>query len=540
MSLPLLLAPAAALLVACNGGEGEGGADYAMSITPVLPPNQAALLTELDRMDLVFDALGETPTVLALESLEAGDSSTFDELPALEGTVLELRGYVGNNLRAYGRTTPLTLETGSLDLRVLVSAVDEVGHLADLPDPTAFGALAAGGDGRFLLFGGNEEGVFGTESHAKIHALTLAPASQDLAFEELEVQMPPRDADASGDDGGEGRVCHSATPLTRGNHELVGRILVAGGAASLMQEDGSSYLPDLSTATWSSFLFDPDADTADPLSEASALVQPRCGHTATELASGAVVLVGGLGYGTAGQFNAQRTAEIFDPLIGGFEMADGTPDGPFLFHAAAALGADSVLVCGGLAPSGSRWDGSDACDVVSSGGDISSADPLPEKLVHPAMAALPDGRVLLAGGAIPDAEAALFSFEAQVTEKAWIFDGDRWEETDSMQVPRAMHRMVALPDGDVLVVGGTTEIGEFWNMVYGTAWAVPCVEIFDADTERFAVVGDCDLDTPSGALPEPVALANVAVDDAFGALVAGGLNENEDGAVGVGLYRPTP
>ncbi|MCK6506821.1 hypothetical protein L6R53_26195 [Myxococcota bacterium] len=540
MTLPLLLAPAAALLAACTGGGGEGGADYSLSITPVLPPNQGALLTELDSMDLVFDALGDEPVVMPLSSLAAGDSSTFDDLPALEGTVLELRGYVGSTLRAYGRTAPLTLQTGGLDLRVLVSAVDEVGHLADLPDPSAFGALAAGGDGRFLLFGGNEEGVFGTESTSSILALSLAPASDDLAFTELEVQMPPRDAQAAGDDGGEGRICHSATPLTRGNHELVGRVLVAGGAAALMQEDGGSYLPDLSTATWSSFLFDPATDTVETLSEAAALVQPRCGHTATELPSGAVVLVGGLGYGTAGQFNAQATAEIFDPLIGGFELVDGTPDGPFLFHGAAALGSEGVLVCGGLAPSGSRWDGSQACDLVGNAGTISSAGALPEKLIHPAMAPLPDGRVLLTGGAVPTAASELFYFEAEVSDRAWIYDGEDWTETDPMKAPRAMHRMVALPDGDVLVVGGTTEIGEFWNMVYGTAWAVPCAEVFDADTERFALVGDCDLDAPAGALPEPVALAGVAVDDAFGALVAGGLNENEDGAKGVSLYRPSP
>lgn len=534
MSLPLLLAPAVALLAACNGGEAEGGADYSLSITPVLPPNQGALLTELDSMELVFDATGEAPTVLSLSSLAAGDSSSFAELPALDGTVLELRGYVGSTLRAYGRTAPLTLQTGSLDIRVLVSAVDEVGHLADLPDPSSFGALAAGGAGRFLLFGGSEEGVFATESTAAILALSLSPASEGLAFEELEVEMPPRD------DGGEGRICHSATPLTRGNHELVGRVLVAGGAAALMQEEGSSYLPDLSTATWSSFLFDPSSDTVETLSEASALVQPRCGHTATELPSGAVVLVGGLGYGTAGQFNAQATAEIFDPLIGGFELVDGTPDGPFLFHAAAAFGSEGVLVCGGLMTSGSRWDGSDACDLVGNAGGISSAESLPEKLIHPAMAPLPDGRVLLTGGAVPDAASELFSFQAEVSDRAWIYDGDRWEETDGMKVPRAMHRMVPLPDGDVLVVGGTTEIGEFWNMVYGTAWAVPCAEVFDADTERFALVGDCDVDAPAGALPEPVAVAGVAVDDAFGALIAGGLNENEDGAKGVSLYRPAP
>lgn len=535
MPRPLLLVPALmapALLAACSGG--EGGADYDLTITPVLPRNQGALLTELDRMDLVVQDGSEDPPTFELQSLTAGDSSVFDELSALDGAVLELRGYVGNTLRAYGRTEPLTLSTGSLELRILVAAVDGFGEMNPLSQPSSFSALGAGGNGRFVLFGGNEDGVYSDESTDAIWALDLAPPTDGLLFEELDVVMPPRD------DGGEGRICHSATALTRGDHDLVGRILVAGGAEVIMTEEDSAFAPDMSTVTWSSFLFDAETDTIDVLSESAALVQPRCAHTATELPSGDVVLVGGLAFGSPGEFNANPTAEIYNPVIGGFELADGTPEGPFLFHAAAALADEGVLVCGGLMQSGSAWAASDACDLVTASGDISSAGAGPAALIHSAMAPLPDGRVLMAGGAIPAGTSQLFNFPADVTNEAWIYDGSSWGPADAMAFPRAMHKMVPLPDGDVLVVGGTTEIADFWNIVWGSSAALPCAELYDADTGRFAIVGDCDVDLGLISLPEPVAMPGVAVDADFGALVAGGLNENEAGATGVSLYVPTP
>ncbi|NOY26835.1 MAG: hypothetical protein GXP62_13265 [Oligoflexia bacterium] len=525
-----------ALLLAACTATGGSGAGYQFTITPVVPRNQDTLLSSLDRMDLVVDDGTKDPATYELTGLGTGDVSTFDQIPVLDGAVLELRGYIGNNLAAYGRTEAQTVDSGTLNVRVLLTAVDEFAELSPLPESLAFAAMAPGGDGRFLFFGGNGDGVYSsTAASATIYALDLAPADTDLLFSALDVAMPPRD------DGGLGRICHSATAMTRGGHDQVGQILVAGGAGALMSEQDGTYSPDMSTITWSAFLFDPATDTVNPLSEAQALVQPRCGHTATELPNGDIVLVGGLGAGGPNYINVQDSVEIYDPVKGGFDYYTGDHTGPFLFHAAAALGDSGVLVCGGM-KSGSTFSASGACDLVSASGTISAATALPDDVavIHPAMAPLPDGRVLLAGGATPSGTSDLWGFPADVTNRAWIYDNGTWTETDSMSIPRAMHKMVALPDGDVLVVGGVDEISGFWNMDYGSAAAVPCAELFDAATERFAKIGDCDTKAGIGALPLPTALPAVALDPDFGVLVAGGLSPDERATNGVSLYVPTP
>lgn len=522
-------------LLACTGtGSGPGSSDYALTITPVLPRNQGALLDELDSMDLVITQADGTETVLALSGLAEGDTSTFEELPPLDGAVLELKGYVGNDLAAIGRSEAQTWSTGEDEIRILVAAIDDIAELQPLGDGIAMGALAGDGSGGFFLFGGNGDGVYSSEPSNAIWEIDIAPPSDGLSFEQVaDAQLPPLD------NGDTGRICHAATLLTQGDHDKVGRILVTGGASYFMYKEGSSYTPQMDTVTWSAFLFDPDARTVSALPESQALVQPRCGHTSTELPSGDVVVAGGLGVGGQGSWPAQDTAEIFNPVIGGFEKVEGDPTGPLLFHGAAALGDDGVLVCGGLEEGTSGFKASDACDLITSSGAFTPAASLPEPLIHPAMASLPDGKVLLSGGVASGTSSySLFDFPAEVSNATWIYDGSSWSAGDDMAVPRAMHELVALPGGDVLIVGGTREIGNFWNIVWGSADAVACVELYDAGTGRIKVVGgDCDPDAGLGALPDAVARPMVALDPR-GVLIVGGLAQDEEGAKGVSLYVP--
>jgi len=540
MRSPLLFLPAA-LLSACTGGGGGSGADYTLTVTPVLPHNQGSLLSELDRMDLVVQPQTGDAEVLALTGLSTGDTSTFDKLPALDGATLMLKGYSGANLVAYGRTELQSIETGEVVVRILVSRVDDFAEMNDLGTATGFAALAPAGSGRFLLFGGNKKGVYPDSASDQILSFDVAPPNEGLIFQTLAATMPPRD------DGGAGRICATATLLTRGDHDQRGQILVAGGADTFTIDTTGGYQPDTSTVTWSTFLFDPATNTTTVLrDEDEALVHERCGATATELSNGDVVVVGGLARGATGTFPAQSTAEIYNPVAGGFESVSGTPGGPFLFHAAAALGDQGVLVCGGLTESSGGFAASNKCDLVTALGSIVPATNMPQALIHPAMAPLPDGTVLLTGGAAPAGTSQLFNFPATVSDGAWIYDGAVWTPVggdaapQTLTIPRAMHQMIALPDGNVLIVGGVTEIGLFWNMVYGAATAVPCAELFNATTERFGVIGECDPGTGTGPLSEAVAVAGVALDPDYGVLVASGLNPDEDGATGVSLYVPTP
>lgn len=542
MASTLLLLSAALALVGCTGS-GDN-ADYQIIVTPVLPLNQPELLSSMERVALWIDSGDGEPVELDLSSGESGTIDTFEDLAALDGARLELRGWQGTTLMALGRSEPLSISTGSQEVRILVGAVGGFNQLENVSDRVAFGALASAGNGRFYLFGGNDQGPYEQDAWPDIWSIDLAPPSEGLAFSLLSDPMPPKE------DGSSGRICHTATALTQGGHELVGRILVAGGAERVTLQSGSSYSADFTTASATAFLFDPETETVEVLSEAERLLDERCGHTATELPSGKVVVAGGIKGASTGSLTGLEDAEIYDPVSGGFVPVEGSPEGPLVFHAAAAMSNGGVMLCGGLKRSVNNFAASDDCDLVTANGEFLPGPVLPEGLIHAAMAPLPDGKLLLTGGANPTDSYSLFEFPDQVSDRAWIYDGSSWTETDSMGSPRAMHELVALPDGNVLVIGGVSQISSavepastdgFWNMLWGSAYAVSCAELYDAGTGRFEVIGSCAEGV--GAMSGTVARPNVAVDRDFGVLVAGGLtaqSEKETGSRVVDFYAIEP
>jgi hypothetical protein len=86
--------------------------------------------------------------------------------------------------------------------------------------------------------------------------------------------------------------------------------------------------------------------------------------------------------------------------------------------------------------------------------------------------------------------------------QALIYDvntGD-WERINPLNHARAMHRMVALPDGRVLIMGGVTEAFGRSPATVGDAVDVP--EVYDPSTGAFT-----DLEEPTFSLGANPAVA---------------------------------
>jgi N-acetylneuraminic acid mutarotase len=148
---------------------------------------------------------------------------------------------------------------------------------------------------------------------------------------------------------------------------------------------------------------------------------PRCVHSATQLASGDVLVIGGIDWLTE---DVHASAEIYDYKAGTWKNAGSMARSRFSHRAVRLL----------------------------------------------------DGRILVTGGnsAYPN---------ENVVSSAEIYDPatDLWRETTPMQAARRGHVATLLPDGRVLVAGGSS--GHFQaNVQLSTA------EVFDPTTEKWTAV----------------------------------------------------
>jgi hypothetical protein len=233
-----------------------------------------------------------------------------------------------------------------------------------------------------------------------------------------------------------GRYRHTATLLPDG------KVLVAGGNVNNSNVIGIRCC--LATAE----LYDPGTGAWTATGSMNA---PRVAHLATLLLDGTVLVVGGDSYPNTGleRFPLER----YDPGTGTWSAAESSlsmgfgqtdillPDGRVLFN-------DSSL----YDPSTESWSstlnccfGSDQPDTYSGGGTVTL---------------LADGQVLGAGGSsrVPSTEPGLTSrLIAKLTAALYDPVGGGWRATGSMHVGHVDATATLLPDGRVLIVGGSTE-----------------------------------------------------------------------------------
>ena len=186
------------------------------------------------------------------------------------------------------------------------------------------------------------------------------------------------------------------------------------------------------------------------------LARPRYGHTATRLADdvGASVLVAG-GLDAADMPIGQ--AELYKPLSESFSD-------PLTFnrsmvvarsqHQAVRLPDGSVLFVGGIDVNGSPIDKLELFSLDAGFRDVGTLPPNAGRIDFTATV-LPDGRVLLTGGRM--------TIGGAPTNNAFIASLDQLDgtvdivPTDRLDFARAGHHATMLCDGTVLISGGTPE-----------------------------------------------------------------------------------
>ena len=189
-------------------------------------------------------------------------------------------------------------------------------------------------------------------------------------------------------------------------------------------------------------VFDPAAGTFAP---AGTLQVGRADHSATLLPDGRVLVVGG--FGADGE--ALASVELVDPVSGAVTSGPALPD-PRAAHAAVAVG-DRLLVVGGTTRGGTAVRTTHVLDGTS----WTDGPRLAVPRVKHAAVALADGRVLVVGGSTTVEGRELLRSTEIVTLPSVDAVGATVPGPDLAAAQYKLDgAVVALPDGRVVIAGG--------------------------------------------------------------------------------------
>lgn len=247
------------------------------------------------------------------------------------------------------------------------------------------------------------------------------------------------------------RSGHAATALPDGN------VLIAGG-----MNGNESYSDSVE-------IYSPRTDTFRPTQSMSAR---RVGHTATLLPNGKVLIAGGYN----GDYLAH--AETYDPATGSF-TATGRMTMPRSGHVAVLLNNGKVLLAGGV---GTGWTFLASAELYDpSTGTFTSTGGMTTARESHTATLLKSGKVLVAGGHKDRREAMTVYSSAELYDPAT----GMFSATGSMTTIRHKHAAASLPDGNVLIVGGSDK--RDWQGRFASA------EIYDSIKGQFKPIGDMNM-----------------------------------------------
>jgi hypothetical protein len=340
----------------------------------------------------------------------------------------------------------------------------------------------------------------------------------------------------------QGRAWHTATLLPSG------LVLVAGGCTRACATTATAELYHPHTGSWAT---------------TGSMQVPRLEFTATLLPDGRVLATGGCR--TQACNDVLTGAELYDPYTGAWTET-GSMHAPRALDTATLLPDGQVLVAGGI----SGGCVSSACaDIVRSAelynprtGVWTMTGAMHEARARHTATLLPDGRVLVAGGAsnVDDND----SGGPLIGAERYDPRSGTWTVTGSLHAARSRHTAVLLHDGLVLVAGGGNAApAELYHPRTGT-WTVTGSPHYVDDFETgeaatllpnglVLVAGNAldvsnnaaDLYNPhtgrwtiTGSLHEPRQFQPSTLLSTDQVLVAGGWDRNGDAIAGAELYQP--
>ena len=236
-----------------------------------------------------------------------------------------------------------------------------------------------------------------------------------------------------------------------------GRVLIVGG-----QEDQWTHLDNV-------VIYDPARASVDPWQSANPLPAVRGGHAAVKLGDGRVGVIGGQGE-TGGSPVDYDSIVIFDPGTGTWSTpALSTLKQKRYYHTATLLQNNKVLIAGGV-QSGSEVVWLDTLEIwdPSTGSVTASAAKMSQGRAYHTASLLPTGKVLLVGGRCGSPGVCTLASD-QLYDPAV----DKIVDLSHQGSPPAGHTATSLFDGRVVVAGGWDSSSAATALVFSpsdTSW----------------------------------------------------------------------